>query len=310
VSTAIAFADIPFANFSGQLEDTPHSDVHLAVGGLMGHIITAAQDPIFFLHHCNIDRLWNAWLAQKQLRADPLDDQWRNTPFSFFDENGNEVKLTGCDILRAEQQLGYIYDQEPQQIKQFCKRPAYQFPYYLYIPWYEIWPGPIELPAELGIRSFAASTSQLVEHIRDNPLRSLKSGTAIVLKLLGIEADTQPNVYYEVYFGLPKGEKPRFESPFYVGNLSLFGRGVRDMEENMRAHDRHVSKSGQVTSPPSVTFKITRAVEAAMKGSKALDQLNVVFVPRGGEIDGRPEERRPTTTIRIGRAEIGLEQLK
>ncbi|MEM8641222.1 MAG: tyrosinase family protein [Cyanobacteria bacterium P01_G01_bin.54] len=61
------------------LED-PHNDVHLAVGGFfapgtefgqiadangdMGENNTAGMDPIFFFHHCNVDRMF--WLWQKK----------------------------------------------------------------------------------------------------------------------------------------------------------------------------------------------------------------------------------------------------
>jgi tyrosinase len=47
----------------GVLEVSPHGGVHVAVGGWMSSFDTAARDPIFWLHHANIDRLWEAWLA-------------------------------------------------------------------------------------------------------------------------------------------------------------------------------------------------------------------------------------------------------
>ena len=25
---------------------------------------TSPNDPVFFMHHCNVDRLWEAWLTQ------------------------------------------------------------------------------------------------------------------------------------------------------------------------------------------------------------------------------------------------------
>ena len=44
----------------GWLEQQPHDHVHVDVGagGLMSDPRTAALDPIFWLHHANIDRLW------------------------------------------------------------------------------------------------------------------------------------------------------------------------------------------------------------------------------------------------------------
>ncbi|MGH3934262.1 MAG: tyrosinase family protein, partial [Pseudonocardiaceae bacterium] len=46
----------------GELEFTPHNDVHSLIGGFMGNPNLAALDPIFWLHHANIDRLWSVWL--------------------------------------------------------------------------------------------------------------------------------------------------------------------------------------------------------------------------------------------------------
>ena len=37
-----------------------HNRVHQWVGGSMGPG-TSPNDPVFFLHHCNIDRLWEVW---------------------------------------------------------------------------------------------------------------------------------------------------------------------------------------------------------------------------------------------------------
>jgi tyrosinase len=47
--------------FEPQLESAPHNPVHDLIGGYMGQISTSPLDPIFYLHHCNIDRLWHAW---------------------------------------------------------------------------------------------------------------------------------------------------------------------------------------------------------------------------------------------------------
>lgn len=46
--------------FEPQLESAPHNPVHDLIGGEMAKM-TSPRDPIFFLHHSNIDRLWHAW---------------------------------------------------------------------------------------------------------------------------------------------------------------------------------------------------------------------------------------------------------
>src|SRR6185503_18384924 len=51
-----------FYPFSNNVNGTPHGVVHGAVGGNMTGFNFAGLDPIFWLHHCNIDRLWEAWM--------------------------------------------------------------------------------------------------------------------------------------------------------------------------------------------------------------------------------------------------------
>lgn len=52
--------------YSGTLEAGPHNRVHATIQGDMGAYVSP-RDPIFWLHHCNIDRLWEAWRAQVML---------------------------------------------------------------------------------------------------------------------------------------------------------------------------------------------------------------------------------------------------
>lgn len=48
-----------FHGFRPALEG-PHGTVHMRVGGHMTRM-TSPNDPIFFLHHANVDRLWAKW---------------------------------------------------------------------------------------------------------------------------------------------------------------------------------------------------------------------------------------------------------
>jgi tyrosinase len=49
-----------YFTFQNQLESI-HNGVHMWVGGTMGDPSVAAYDPIFWAHHCMIDRLWYLW---------------------------------------------------------------------------------------------------------------------------------------------------------------------------------------------------------------------------------------------------------
>ena len=46
------------------MEGNPHGSAHTSFGGFISSIDTAARDPLFFLLHCNVDRLWAKWQRQ------------------------------------------------------------------------------------------------------------------------------------------------------------------------------------------------------------------------------------------------------
>jgi hypothetical protein len=79
-------------------------------GGWMIDPGCAALEPIFWLHHANIDRLWNAWIALGGGRANPTDSSWSSQSFSFYDERGGLVPVTWSDVIDTAAQLDYVYD--------------------------------------------------------------------------------------------------------------------------------------------------------------------------------------------------------
>ena len=60
--------------------DLASGQVHTLVGNLlgMGKVPWAANDPIFWLHHSNVDRLWASWNGWG--RANPATAAWRDHP--------------------------------------------------------------------------------------------------------------------------------------------------------------------------------------------------------------------------------------
>jgi tyrosinase len=59
----VATNSMAFTQFQRRLELGPHAEVHIAIGGTMNSGSSPA-DPLFWLHHANIDRIWAAWQAQ------------------------------------------------------------------------------------------------------------------------------------------------------------------------------------------------------------------------------------------------------
>lgn len=91
-------ADSDFASFSDRLENF-HDGVHGWVGGDMGDVTVAAYDPVFFAHHCMIDRLWYLWQVRWGIGR---------IPPSLLDLPLIPFGLTVRDVLSV-QRLGYEY---------------------------------------------------------------------------------------------------------------------------------------------------------------------------------------------------------
>jgi tyrosinase len=70
-----------------------HGAVHIWVGGTMSDPSTAAADPIFWMHHANLDRLWWQWYNSPQgnhqnpplVGMDAVMDPWAYTELDTRD---------------------------------------------------------------------------------------------------------------------------------------------------------------------------------------------------------------------------------
>ena len=99
-----ALTQTSFTNFQPALNG-PHGGVHVRVGGNMSSVARAGFDPIFYLHHANVDRLWTIWQSshpavlpsnEANLELEPF-----NKPYSRDWRLGSEVETTDM--------LGYRY---------------------------------------------------------------------------------------------------------------------------------------------------------------------------------------------------------
>ena len=99
----------------GSMEFGPHGAIHMWTGAPddpnpdMGNLALAARDPIFYAHHCNIDRLWAEFVRRNPLgHANPTDDDFMSRGFQFFDENKQLVTIRVQDVLDTAP-LGFSY---------------------------------------------------------------------------------------------------------------------------------------------------------------------------------------------------------
>ncbi|ETS85736.1 hypothetical protein PFICI_03761 [Pestalotiopsis fici W106-1] len=94
---------------SGSLECI-HGSYHVCSGGTQGHmseVLLAAFDPIFWFHHCNVDRLFAVWQSI-------YPDSWMQNenvdllPFRAPATNGSSKYWTS-QTARTTERFGYVY---------------------------------------------------------------------------------------------------------------------------------------------------------------------------------------------------------
>jgi len=72
LSEAATLALGDFYTAFAQMEGTPHGAAHVSFVGSISSIGTAAKDPLFFMLHANVDRLWALWQWLNR-RTNPAD---------------------------------------------------------------------------------------------------------------------------------------------------------------------------------------------------------------------------------------------
>jgi tyrosinase len=95
-----------YEQFRSELEDY-HGDVHIWVGGHMANLPFASFDPIFWAHHCMIDRLWRIW---------QLHHPGASFPESLRAKTMTPFNLTAAAVLDPTA-LGYDYSVSIGQVR-------------------------------------------------------------------------------------------------------------------------------------------------------------------------------------------------
>ena len=93
--------------FCTRLDYNPHFFTHIGIGGDMADFSTVGGDPLFYLHHCNLDRVWESW--NRLGNTNPTDPKYLNRKFTYPDRNGKRLGLPVSSADRVAQ-LGYEYD--------------------------------------------------------------------------------------------------------------------------------------------------------------------------------------------------------
>jgi tyrosinase len=98
----------------GTLERLPHNMVHNNIGGWMPSAMSP-RDPIFFMHHCNPDRIWGVWNSMGNSNSD--DHFWKDMTFTdnFVNPDGSSYSPKVSELTDPEK-LGYTYGLPPSPV--------------------------------------------------------------------------------------------------------------------------------------------------------------------------------------------------
>jgi tyrosinase len=221
------------AGFCANVDGDPHGSIHVDVGNQrgMGQVPWAANDPIFWLHHCNIDRLWASW--NKAGGRNPKDGDFLKEKFTFADENGKSATAQVANYLDMGD---YEYDS-------YVKRPPGSAPFPSGAP---LAVARHASRAEAGGVKLtgAALTVDLAPEgqaaggpsapVFAKRIESLSAEKTLYLRLEGVTAKADPGIGYDVYIGPTAPAKPDRDHPSFLGSLTFFGAG----------HDHHDHEAG------------------------------------------------------------------
>ena len=312
-----ALAQVDFGWFSPSLEGSPHGTVHTTVGGDMASVPTSARDPLFWLHHCNIDRTWNRWQNLADGRRNPVDAGWLGVQYSYADENGQTQTVRVADIVGSAA-LGYVYDNVP--------NPAPPSMAPMHVANLAVAGGhpaaggghPATPPAAAGTvaaTSVAAGGPADVAALPAKPLgfapatihlepappsaaplhnavmaaHATRPGR-LLIDLHGLTVAAPPKFGYDVYLNLPAGEvAPDRLRMHRVGSVNFFGKGPGAGPRARLAHVRPDPRRHRHSRPPSRARGV--GPEAHHGDAPAGD----------GRRPRRPGGRRPRPRRRLGR---------
>lgn len=235
--------------FSQQLEAAPHGLMHDYIGadgketffnpifqkemsGLMANVPSAGFDPVFWLHHSMVDRIWTQWDQSaygerptlKHLKVQPWE-------YNFIQPNGDEVTYTLDEVYALVFNPDYIYDdmQEApiaavpiEQMEIASRSMLAQDPPKETV----IWKQPVG--KVITDQQVIGQPKALLQQARNFTKSERSLETKPLLLRLDVSVYKEIGDYYKVYIHYPSGKK----ADQYIGMMTFFGVShVHDLGE-------------------------------------------------------------------------------
>ncbi len=243
--------------------------------GLMTNVPSAGFDPIFWMHHGNIDRLWAQWTNDKHVTVTLAELEAVNWPYQFFEPNGEVTNYSMQEVFDSVYDMDYVYDDGTSP----------------------------NFPVSLNLRTLMANqlrktllgstqtrktvgseqeftqtipfTPQFRNQLNSNQLRSRDPSSQPNYKLeVDVTYIGQPRGIYKVYLNLPNDESARNSAiadidTYFVGTISFF----------VLESDRPTTKKFQFDITDELLLQIQNLEELNT------DSASISILKQGGPVD-------------------------
>jgi tyrosinase len=291
----------------GILERNPHNTVHGNIGGWMPSA-ASPRDPIFFMHHGNIDRIWALWNSLGHPNSS--ESWWKDMPFheNFYNVDGSFYSPKVSDLFVPEA-LGYTYGlRAPAAVAALPNVLALNNKLTAF---YSAAPNLIST----GVKTFGATNTQktsatpgryleipvtvdatLINDVARRPpvssgselldfsaaLEQSASGTRALAFIRDVAATRPENTMYRVFLDCDYlSQNTPISDPHYVGTFGIFGPA---------------DHGGNHDGLPSFALDLTNSIQGTYGGTQAtIGALRVQILPVPNRAGAEAGTATPTT---------------
>jgi tyrosinase len=261
------------------LEGLPHNKVHNCIGGVgpldpgpYGNMTNflSPVDPIFFLHHANMDRLWDVWTRKQQRLNLPFLPAGQDLktlseePFLFYaDDKGGYVGPSKAGDYLSTDVFGYDY--------------APGFGEVIVQPPSAAVAARTGTPAQKGsvranVGSVAVPNAAIQSHLAEAQARPLLAQVTLP-RPAGLSTARE----FDVLVNAPAGvTEVAADSPYYAGTIAFFGSTMGGMDAKMPGMKMSTDTTFAVPLPRKL-----QAFTALSAGNRTT--LNIRVVPSAGQ---------------------------
>jgi tyrosinase len=249
--------------FCQHIDRNLHGQVHVKTGNEenMSDVPWAAGDPVFWVHHCQIDRLWASWNARGGKNFD--DPTWKSQSFVFADGTGKRVTAKIGDVLSLTQ-VKYSYDNletstppctlgKPSPNASVARRLVTKA-------------APIALLPKPVTQVLTAPPSPNATLPLGERIKKLAPGKRLFVVVNGLQSTIQPGIAYDLYLDLPAAAGGQ-RSAYFVGSIHFF---------DSVAHQGHMPDLNRPFSFDVTDLAKKLAAEGTLKATAEL-----TFAPAG-----------------------------